>query len=245
MERDLAVVKEVREAGHELVRQMCEFFARERTVLSEIVLAPMIIFSRIVRTHDAIQLLVNEEFYTEAAVLILTQFELRLDIAYTASEIKRATKWLSHEDKKWQVISISNKIKTLFTDEGERTKLNEIAGHLHGIKHGNPIYSELGFPVRRDGRKLTTSTGEITDGFSKEFGKIVSAYAVYQLGWSSHVLNVCTAKYARIDLNVRQHVGEFARALHSVEEEFRLFLDGVVTRGNGAFGMKRFKQDKT
>jgi hypothetical protein len=108
----------------------------------------LIIFSRIVRTHDAIKSLVSDEFYAEAAILVLTQFELGLDIAYTASEIEHATKWLSHEDRKWQVLSTKKKMMALFSEEKERLKLNEIADCLHGIKHSNPIYSELSFPVR-------------------------------------------------------------------------------------------------
>lgn len=242
MTHDPAIVKEVREAGHELIRQMCDYFIREQISLSEIVLAPMIIFSRIVRTYDAIKALISDEFYTEAAVLVLTQFELRLDIAYTASEIEHATKWLSHEDRKWQVMSIKKKIATLFDDEAERSKLNEIAEHLHGIKRGNPIYSELGFPVRQDGRRVMITTGEITDGFSKDFGSFVSVYSSYQLGWSSQVLNVCTAKYTKIDLSIRQQVGDLVRTLHPIEEEFRVFLNGIMGRGKGAFGLKPFRR---
>ena len=129
----------------------------------------------------------------------------------------------------------------MFSEGEERLKLKEIAEYLHGIKHGNPIYSELGFPVRWHGRELMISTGEITDGFSKEFGDLVSAYSSYQLGWSSQVLNVCTAKYSRIDIAIRNRVRDLALALHPVEEEFRSFLNGVVTGGKGAFGMKPFK----
>jgi short subunit fatty acids transporter len=114
MTHDPALAKEVRDAGHELVRQMLDYFVRERTSLNEIVFAALIIFSRIVRTHDAIKSLVSDEFYVEAAILVLTQFELGLDIAYTASEIEHATKWLSHEDRKWQVLSTKKKIMALF-----------------------------------------------------------------------------------------------------------------------------------
>src|ERR1700746_1764700 len=129
MTRDPAVAKEIRDAGHELLRHMLDYFAQERTLLNEIIFAPLIIFSRIVRTHDAIEALVSDEFYTEAAVLLLTQFELRLDVAYTASGIEHATKWLSHEDKKWPVMSIPKKIQTLFPGESDEDdkRLNEIA----------------------------------------------------------------------------------------------------------------------
>jgi hypothetical protein len=105
-------------------------------------------------------------------------------------------------------------------------------------------YSELGFPVRHEGGQLMISTGEITDGFSKAFGDLVSLYSSYQVGWSSQVLNVFTAKYAKIDRTIEHRVRELARALHPVEEEFRLFLNGVVTGGKGAFGMKAFKRNK-
>ena len=114
MTRDLAVAKEVRDAGHELIRQMGDHFIRERTECSEIIFVPVMIFTRIVHTYDAIESLVSNEFYAEAAVLVLTQFELRLDLAYTASSIEHATKWISHEDTKWPVLSIEKKLKYYF-----------------------------------------------------------------------------------------------------------------------------------
>jgi hypothetical protein len=223
---DAAIANEVREAGHELLRHMSDYFVQQRTVLNEIILVPLIIFSRIVRTHDAINALIRDEFYTEAAVLLLTQFELRLDIAYTASEIEHATRWLSHEERKWQVMSIPAKIKALFPGVSDEyyKRLKEIVECLHGIKHGNPIYSELGFPVRHEGRQVIISTGEITDGFSKAFGNLMSLCSSYQLGWSSQVLNVCTAKYTKIDPTIRHRVRELERALHPVEESRRSFV---------------------
>ncbi len=242
--REPLVTKKVQDAAFELISQMVEYFQRIDAPLSEIIFVPLIIFFRIARTRDAIEALVRAGFHTEAAVLVLTQFELRLDIAYTARDIEQATEWLSHENTKWSVKSIKDKIKFLLPDEAERSKLNEIATCLHGIKHGNPIYSELGFPVRQDGHQMVVSTGEITDGFSEKFGGLVSDYSSYQLAWSSQVLNIHIAQYAKVDRILRERVCDLARTLHPVEEELRTFLRGVVTRGKGAFAMKPFKHSK-
>src|SRR5260370_40272190 len=149
MTQEPYVVKQARDIGHELFTEITAYFCKNQTVVSEAIFVPMAIFSRIMRTHDAITSLIADDFCPEAAVLVLTQLELRLDVAYTASVPDHATKWLSHEDKKWQVMTIAKKIKTLFRDGGdEAERLKEITQYLHGIKHEYPVYSELGFPVR-------------------------------------------------------------------------------------------------
>jgi hypothetical protein len=235
-----------RELGHKLFTKTIAYFCARQQIVSEAILVPMAIFSRIVCTHDAIETLIAEGFYTEAAVLVLTQLELRLDIAYTASLPERATEWLSHEDRKWQVMTIGRKIKTLFTNGSESARLEEIAQYLHGIKHGNPVYSELGFPMRFNGHELMVSTGPITDEFTGQFAKLVGAYSVYQLAWASHVLNLYIAKYAKIDRVLRYKVRDLVPTLHPAEEELQRFLGAVATRGTGAFGMKPFKRrDRT
>ena len=220
------------------------YFYREKKHINEIILVPMMIMSRIIRSHDAIDLLLKNGHPSEAAVLALTQFELRLDLAYTASDVKHAAAWLDHENTKLSLMNVKKKINTLFSDEVERAKLYYIFQCLSGIKHANPVYSELGFPGRAKGGKLLVSTGEISDEFLEEFTNMVFAYSAYQLAWSSQVLNVCTSQYADIDKELRLKVRDLCAKLHPLEKEFCEFLKDMVSRRKSAFGMKAWKHQK-
>ncbi len=242
---DEALEKAVRDAAHEITMEILNYFVEEGATINEIIIVPITLLGRIIRTHDAIQLLLKEEHPSEAAVLTLTQFELRLDLAYTAVDVKHAAAWREHEKLEWSRLSVKKKIETLFNDDAEREKLSEIFTYLSGIKHGNPVYSELGFPGRISGGQIQISTGPIGDDFEKQFTEAVYKYALYQLAWSTQVLNVCTAKYAVVDKAVRQNVRDLCATLHPFEQKFRQFLEDVAEHRPGHFGIKSFKRTKT
>ncbi len=242
---DEALEKAVRNAAHEITSEIMTYFFKEGATINEIITVPITLLGRIIRTHDAIQLLLKEDHPSEAAVLALTQFELRLDLAYTAVDVTHAAAWLEHENLEWSLMSVKKKIRTLFGDEAEREKLNEIFKYLSGIKHGNPVYSELGFPGRVSGGQIHISTGPIGDDFEKQFTEAVYKYSLYQLAWSTQVLNVCTAKYAKVDKALRQNVRDLCATLLLFEQEFRQFLENVAEHRPGHFGIKSFKRTKT
>jgi hypothetical protein len=110
---DEATSKEVHDAAVNLVAQIVTYYAGGRT-LNEIILAPLAIMSRIIRTHDAILLLLEKEHYQEAGVLTLTQFELRFDLLYVASNFKRATRWVEHDNPRALNENMKAKLKALF-----------------------------------------------------------------------------------------------------------------------------------
>ncbi len=242
---DAALARDIRGSAHELMGKINDYFYRDKKHVNEIIFVPMMIMSRIIRTHDAIDLLLKNGHPSEATVLVLTQFELRLDLAYTASDVKHAAAWLDHEDTKWSLMNVKDKINTLFRDDVERAKLYYIFQYLSGIKHANPVYSELGFPGRIKGGKLLVSTGEIVDEFSEKFSNMIFAYSAYQLAWSAQVLNVCTAQYAIVDKALRLNVRDLVAKLHPFEKEFWEFLKDVLSRRKSAFSMKARKLHKS
>ena len=103
---DEALEKAVRDAAHEITNDIVTYFFKEGATINEIIIVPITLMGRIIRTHDAILLLLNEEHPSEAAVLALTQFELRLDLAYTADDVKHAAAWLEHEKLEWSLLSV-------------------------------------------------------------------------------------------------------------------------------------------
>ena len=239
---DIALERDVRQSAHDLMLAINNYFCREKKDINEIIFVPTMIMCRIIRTHDAIGLLLENNHPSEATVLALTQFELRLDLAYTASDVKRAGAWLDHENTKWSLMSVKDKLNTLFREEAERATLYCIFQYLSGIKHANPVYSELGFPGRFKSGEIFVSSGEIADEFSEEFSNKIFAYSSYQLSWSAQVLNVCTATYAVVDKALRLKVRGLCAKLHPSEEELSNFVKDVVSHRKGAFGMKVWKR---
>ena len=235
---DEALALEVRNTAHELMTGIVSYFHDEKEPVNEIIFVPTTIMSRIFRTHDAIGVLLKNNHPSEAAVLTLTQFELRLDIAHTASDIKHSTAWLDHEDKKWSLLAVKNKIATLFSEGAERADLYSIFQNLSGIKHGNPVYSELAFPAHVSDTGIVISTGESADAFTEEYANMILGYSTYQVAWSSHVLNDYVARYALVDPVVRRKIRDLASELHLVQREFCEFLEDLVSRRKTAFGMK-------
>jgi hypothetical protein len=78
------------------------------------------------RTYDAIQFLLKNGYVSEATILTLTQFELRIDLAYTAHSVANASEWLDHEKLHVSIgRKMEDKINSLFSDKDELIRLSE------------------------------------------------------------------------------------------------------------------------
>jgi hypothetical protein len=240
---DEATTQKAYDAALNLIAQIGGYFADGKTI-NEIIFVPLAIMSRIIRTHDAIGLLLKNEHYQEAAVLALTQFELRFDLLYVASDIKRAAQWVEHENPKALTQSMKSKLKALFPS-ATADRLYETFGYLSGIKHGNPLYSELGFPGRESRGRFAFSTGPINDRFAKAFSKALFAYATYQLVWAAQVVNKLVAQYAVVEKKPRQDVQDLYMTLRPVEADFRRFLKNKVSARKTFFGIKALKSPRS
>ena len=60
---DESLEKAVRDAAHEITLAMMTYFVEQEVTINEIVLVPVTLLGRIIRTHDAIQLLVKEQHF--------------------------------------------------------------------------------------------------------------------------------------------------------------------------------------
>jgi hypothetical protein len=193
------------------------------------------------RTHDAVALLLKDKHYSEAAVLVLTQFELRFDLLYVSSDIKHATAWVEHEKPTMLNIAMKAKLNKLFKP-AEADRLYETFGYLSGIKHGNPLYSELAFPVRSRARRFMISTGPIEDRFAKMFSDALLAYSTYQVAWSAQVVSKLISTYAVMDHERRVRVHRNYIRLQHLESDFRRFLKRKVSTRRTFFGIKARKR---
>lgn len=236
---DRALATHIRTAAHELMIQIMGYFREQRQTINEIIVVPLTILARIIRSHDAIELLVKNNHPSEAAVLLLTQFELRFALAVTASDINEATQWIEHEDMTKLSQNMRARIDQLYQSDADRVRVYSIFRLLSGVKHGNPAYSELGFPARAAGGSIVVSTGDIEDDFAEQFGKMILAYSVYQLAWSTQVIHKFTGQYAKIERSVREKVQDSYKRTLPFETEFLLFLQDVVNRQGSYLGLKK------
>jgi hypothetical protein len=229
--------KAVYDATLQLMAGITDYFVKQKSAVNEIIFVPISILSRILRTHDAVMLLLKNQHYSEAAVLVLTQFELRFDLLYVSSDIKHATAWVEHENPKTLNTGVKAKLEKLFKP-AEAARLYETFGYLSGIKHGNPLYSEFALPGRSRGRRFVIATGPIEDRFANMFSDVLLAYSTYQVAWSAQVLSKLISKYAIMDHERRVRVHGNYMGLKHLESDFRRLLKRKVSARKTFFGVK-------
>lgn len=232
-----ATSKEVHAATLRLIASIGSFFASGDRTTNEIILVPMTIFARIVRVHEATVGLLKDGYVSEAAVLTLTAFELRIDLLDTASDINRATAWIEHGDVARKPDSVRATLNRLFR-KAETDRMYEIFRYLSGIKHGNSLLSDLAFPISKRHSTLMVTTGPIDNAAMQAFSRAIFAYSTYQLIWAGQVLNKVTGRYAIIPKPEREKVHEHYMSLRTVQTEFLQLCRQKVRSRQSFFGMK-------
>jgi hypothetical protein len=100
-----------------LCGEIGDFFVREKIVMNEIIFVPMIIYARIIRLRDAALTLTRARFPAEAGILVLSQFEAKLDLAQAARDVKWAARWVEHRNTHRSVTNIKSAIGATFDDK--------------------------------------------------------------------------------------------------------------------------------
>lgn len=170
------ISNEAHRAALRLLSGIGSYFAEGDRTINEIIFVPMAIMARIVRVHEATLALLKEGYVSEAAVLTLTAFELRVDLLDVASDIKRATAWVEHDDHKQKSAKMKPTLDRLF-GKARADRMYEIFRILSGIKHGNPLYSDLAFPITKRRSMVMVTTGPIENAAAHAFSRSVFAYS--------------------------------------------------------------------
>ena len=102
----------------------------------------------------SLEILVSKGRNRDAAILLLTLLELRLDLRFVAQDPSRVAVWLSNTDVARKPWGVTKQIKSLFTHEAERDAELEMYRFLSMIKHGNPVSGISGFPASFEGDAL-------------------------------------------------------------------------------------------
>lgn len=113
--------------------------------------APLIVvvgvFHRMAECTLSIELLASKGFVRDAATLLLTLIELRLDLQYIAQSPGREDEWLKHTTENRKPWTVRQQITEIFDDTNERDA--EFANYrtFSMVKHGNPAGWTASFPI--------------------------------------------------------------------------------------------------
>lgn len=184
----------------------CLSGSKGRTV-NELFWVPLILISRILRTQEAIELLLKEGYLAEGAIIALTQFELRLDIFYIDVNIRRATQWVEHESEKHHPWKVKDKIEEIYDINPKKKDAQQrIFQMLSAVKHGNPVAGGFGFSVRSDGKILSGTTGEVNDSLALSYKIAVCGFCIYQLLESLEGVSRAFSKFIKINGNLQEEL---------------------------------------
>jgi hypothetical protein len=117
----------------------------------------MLIMSKIIWCHKAIEVLVENKFASEAISIATTEYELRLDLFFIMKDrrVNRSREWWEYTKKERQPWRVSEKISKVWDGDSEtRSKEREIHRWLCAVKHGNPVARSLSFPMTGTQRHL-------------------------------------------------------------------------------------------
>jgi hypothetical protein len=171
--------------------------------VNELFFVPSMIVSRLIRHHDAIELLIRNGFTSEAGIIGLTEFELCLDVLYIGDNVTRATEWMDHRSTRLSPWKVKEKIEDIWASDPEIKKAKHMYFEvLSSVKHGNPTAGTLAFQIRQQGSTLTIATGQIEDTFSITHAVVIGGVCSYQLIESLGGLSRAFARFVRIDENL-------------------------------------------
>jgi hypothetical protein len=122
-----ASTSDVRAGAHDLLSRIVQYFYETKAPLNEIIFVPVAIMGRILGSYDSINLLLENGNPVDAAIIVLTQFEMRLDLAWAAHDVKNATRWVDHAVVSNTPLKVASRIDKLFGTEG--TQIKELYKH--------------------------------------------------------------------------------------------------------------------
>ena len=113
--------------------------------------APLIVvaavFHRMAECSLSIELLASKGFVRDAATLLLTLIELRIDLQYIVLSPGREDEWLKHTTENRKPWTVRQQITEIFDDMNERDAEFKNYRTFSMVKHGNPAGGTTSFPI--------------------------------------------------------------------------------------------------
>lgn len=116
------------------------------------------VVNRVAEGSLSIEILCMKNRVRDAAILLLSLYELQLDLQYIAQDPSRAETWIDHceQDKKpWRIAS---QLREIYTIPSELKAERRLYRTYSMAKHGNPIGTHLAFPLSATRHTLILDT---------------------------------------------------------------------------------------
>jgi len=136
-----------------VAEQMSHIVAQlDRNPVTIAIRVSLSVLSRTTEGALSIELLCMKNRPRDAAILLLSLYELQLDISYIASDLARAETWVDHAQQNRKPWSVASLQRELFPNPNEFDAERDVYRTYSMIKHCNPQASTLGFgfSVTRD-----------------------------------------------------------------------------------------------
>lgn len=187
--------------------------------------------NRIAESALSTELLCQKNRVRDAAILILSIFELRLDLQYIALDTSRATTWIEHAEEKKKPWRVSTQLKAVYSDLGELEAQFYLYRQYSMVKHCNPMGRSLAFP-------LSVTTDTFTIDMASSNSQWIGVH-MFALG-----TQICDAAKAASDIWVDQgfDVGLFVADMQErVEEIWRYREKQIISVLKGVFESNNVK----
>ena len=155
-----AAAGKVRGIFHELTRHAVNQLAKV-PVTPAVRLALATSF-RVQECSLSIEYLCAKNQVRDATILLLSLYELQLDLQYIARDVSRAQTWIDHAQRHKKPWSVSSQQKELFTKEAELSAERHVFEFLSMAKHGNPVGGVLSMPLGPTRDTLTFEPNDLS-----------------------------------------------------------------------------------
>src|SRR5262249_51311195 len=83
----------------------------------------------------------------DASILVLSLYELQLDLQYIAADLTRADTWLDHAKDNKKPWPVATQLREIYLAAAELEAQRWLYRHLSMTKHANPVGGIASFPI--------------------------------------------------------------------------------------------------
>ncbi len=163
----------------------------------------MRILFRLQESMKSIETLVVKGLTRDAAILLISLIETRMEMEYIASNHAHADKWITETNKNKKPWKINFLIKELFPEKVERKKEKDNYKYCLKIKHGNPMGEQSDFqifPHESDEHEELPAKGDEPDAVLLALILVAEGHECY------HLFKAAVKDFAEAGFDVKANV---------------------------------------
>ena len=108
------------------------------------------ILDRLVEGALSVELLCQKNRVRDAAIILLSLHELRLDLQYIALDLERADIWIHHTQEHRKPWLVAGQLKEIYIQPDELRAERWLYRHYSMVKHCNPVGQTFSFGIAAD-----------------------------------------------------------------------------------------------